>query len=238
MRALPAILTLLLTLTFVGSAFVSGPFGGFEADQLPIPQVDPPAQPAGWAFSIWGLIYGWLLASAAFGLWRRAEDADWDRVRLPLALSLAAGTPWLAVAQASAEWAAALILVMAAPAVLTLLGAPDRDRWWLRVPVGLYAGWLVAASFVALASVLAGHGVLMGGLGWAVASLGATLAVAVAVLRARPGATAFAAAVAWALVGVAAANWDAGTWVTPLAVAAIVAVVALAWRPATLYGPG
>ena len=30
-------------------------FGGFDANQFPVPQVNPSVQPAGYAFSIWGL---------------------------------------------------------------------------------------------------------------------------------------------------------------------------------------
>ena len=73
-----AYLTLLLTATFVLSPLVTNPFSGFRADQLPIPQIEPPVQPAGYAFAIWGLIYSWLAISALFGVAKRAED-DADR---------------------------------------------------------------------------------------------------------------------------------------------------------------
>ena len=98
------ILVLIFTLTFTGSAFFTR-FDGFDGQQLPIPQDDPPIQPAGWAFSIWTVIYLGLLASAVYGLWRRADDPDWRRVRGPLLASLVLGTPWLAVAARSAIWA-------------------------------------------------------------------------------------------------------------------------------------
>ena len=59
-----ALLTLALTASFAVAPAITEPFTGFRPDQLPIPQTDPPIQPAGWAFSIWGLIYGWLIVSA------------------------------------------------------------------------------------------------------------------------------------------------------------------------------
>ena len=130
-----ALLTLVLTITFVVSPAFTDPFSGFRADQLPIPQVEPPVQPAGYAFAIWGLIYGWLVVSALYGVLRRADDAGWDRARWPLIVSLAIGTPWLAVANQSAVWATIMIFVMAAGAIAALLRAPETDRWWLRVPV-------------------------------------------------------------------------------------------------------
>ncbi|WP_245542182.1 hypothetical protein [Rubellimicrobium thermophilum] len=43
MRPLP-LLTLLATLTFIGSAFLF-PFRGYDGGQVPIPQPDPPVQP-------------------------------------------------------------------------------------------------------------------------------------------------------------------------------------------------
>ncbi len=47
-----ALLTLIFTVTFLVSPYFTSPFSGFEADQLPIPQIDPPIQPAGYALSL------------------------------------------------------------------------------------------------------------------------------------------------------------------------------------------
>ena len=70
---------------FALSPLLTEPFSGFTEDQLPIPQMDPPVQPAGYAFSIWGVIYLWLIASTGFGLFRRDTDPRWSGSRLPLA---------------------------------------------------------------------------------------------------------------------------------------------------------
>ncbi|WP_425092807.1 hypothetical protein [Tropicimonas sp. S265A] len=193
--------TLLLTAAFFIAPLVADPFTGFREDQLPFPQDKPPLQPAGYAFSIWGVIYVWLLASAVFGAMRRADDPDWDDVRLPLCLSLAAGVPWLAVATQSAVAAMALIWVMAVPAMIATLRTPLTDRWWLAAPVALYAGWLTAASLVATATVLAGYGIGPGPVGLAWLGLGAALIIALNV-QSRNAPFPYAVAVAWALVGV------------------------------------
>ncbi len=235
MRPLP-FLVLLVTGAFVTSPFWSGQFDGFEAGQFPIPQEDPPIQPAGWAFSIWSVIYLGLLASALFGAWRRADDPGWDRVRAPLLLSLALGTPWLWIAQRSAEWATVLIVGMAITAIAALLRAPERDRWLLRAPVGLYAGWLTAATFVSLAAVLAGHGIALDDVRWAMVGIPAALLAALAVLGARPRAWEYALAVGWALFGIAAKNGMELPVVTGLALGGILALAAVTWagrwRPA------
>ncbi len=226
MKYIPALLTLVVTMTFVVSPALTDPFSGFRADQLPNPQINPPIQPAGYAFAIWGLIYSWLVVSAVFGIWKRADDPDWNRARWPLIVSLAVGTPWLAVANASAVWATVLIFVMAAGAILALLWAPTRDRWWLQVPVGIYAGWLTAASFVSLGSTAAGYGLLTEALGWAYIGIIAALCVAAIVLWQRR-APSYGLTIIWALVGIIIANGTAEWTVTALAAFGILVIVAL-----------
>ncbi|MGR3492370.1 MAG: hypothetical protein ACU0DW_09945, partial [Shimia sp.] len=162
-----AFLVALLALTFAGSPLVVDPFSGYTEDQLPIPQIEPPIQPAGWAFSIWGVIYAWLLVSAGFGLWKRAQDPAWNKVRPALIVSLFIGTFWLWIANQSALWATVTIWMMLIGAVIALRQAPSLDRWLLRAPLGLYAGWLSAASVVSTATLLAGYGILFDQVVWA-----------------------------------------------------------------------
>lgn len=201
-----AILTLLFTATFVISPALTSPFSGFESDQLPIPQIDPPIQPAGYAFSIWGLIYAWLVVSAVFGLWKRAQDAAWDIMRAPLIVSLALGTPWLWVANQSAIFATLLIFAMAIPAIIALHRAPQDDPWLARWPVSIYAGWLTAASFVSLGTTMAGYGVLFDQTGWAYVGIALALLVAIPVQWMRPDAPGYGLTIIWACVGIIVAN--------------------------------
>ena len=182
MRAL-AVLVAVLTVAFALSPAFTAGFAGFEKGQFPVVLDHWPAQPAGWAFSIWGAIYLWLAASAGYGLLRRAEDAGWHAARLPLAVSLGVGVPWIAVANAAPVAATAMILVMAGFAIAAMLRAPAQDAGWLGWPVGLYAGWLTAASGVAVAVVLSGHGIL-GAIPAALVLLALVLAVALVFGRA------------------------------------------------------
>ncbi len=229
-----AYLTLALAIAFAVSPAVTDPFTGFRADQLPVPQIEPPVQPAGYAFAIWGVIYLWLIASAGFGAWKRADAEDWHRARPGLAASLAIGVPWLAIANASAIWATITIFLMAAGAIVALLRSPDRDLWLFRAPVGLYAGWLTAASFVSLATTAAGYGIAFGQTGWAWAGIAGAAAVAATVLR-QPGAgPVYGIAVIWALAGIVAANGAAALSVSLLAGAGIAVTAVLAIRAAAL----
>lgn len=222
-----AALLLLLALAFAASPLLVPGFGGFEPGQFPVPQEDPPVQPAGYAFSIWGVIYLWLLASAGYGLWRRREDAGWDAPRGPLMLSLGVGAAWLPVALRSPLWATVLIWAMLLGALWALLRSPARDRWLLREPLGLYAGWLTAASAVAVGLIAAGWGVPpFGAEGWAAAALLLGLAIAAGTAW-RAGSVAYPVAVAWALVAVTVRNGPDAVGLLALAGAA--AMAALAW---------
>ncbi|SFS07345.1 hypothetical protein [Yoonia litorea] len=205
MKKLAAYITLVLTATFVLSPLVANPFSGFRADQLPIPQVEPPVQPAGYAFAIWGLIYTWLAVSALYGVVKRPEAADWHRARWPLIVSLAVGTPWLAIANNSAVWASITIFIMAAGAIVALLRTPERDIWLFRVPVGIYAGWLTAASFVSLGSTAAGYGLITDQTGWAYLGIAGALLVA-APVQWFSKAPSYGLTVVWALVAIIVAN--------------------------------
>ncbi|MFZ3583849.1 hypothetical protein ACOI1H_16980 [Loktanella sp. DJP18] len=227
-----AYLTLALSLAFAAAPLFSGDFTGFAENQLPVPQIDPPVQPAGYAFSIWGLIYAWLVAAAVYGLIYKADDPDWNAARVPLCVSLGVGVPWLLIAQISAIWATITIFIMAAAAIAALHRTPAIENWWMRAPIALYAGWLTAASFVSLATTLAGYGILMGGYGWAFAGIAGALIVAVLTYR-RTTTPLYLGAVIWALVGIVVNNGMTNFLVTALAITGIVTLICVmaVWAP-------
>lgn len=222
-----AILVLTAAIAFVMSPIVSQSFGGFEPGQFPVPQDHPPAQPAGYAFAIWTLIYGWLVVHAGFGLFRRADAADWDATRIPLTLSLILGAAWIPVALRSPLAATVVIWLMLATAIWALLAAPARDTWWAKVPLGLYAGWLTAASWVSVALVGAGWGIGPGELAWAWIVLVLALLFSGAVLTRTGGSPAYGAAVAWAAVGIAVANFGSQTLLALAALLGAAGILAL-----------
>ncbi len=202
-----AILVVLAAAAFVLSPVFSQSFGGFQPSQFPVPQDNPPAQPAGWAFSIWTLIYLWLLVHAGYGLWRRAGDPAWDATRVPLIASLGIGALWIPVALVSPLWATLVIWVMLITAVVALVRAPAEDFWLARVPLAIYAGWLTAAAWVSVALIGAGWSVLMGAAGWGWAVLALALVFAAGVLTRTGRAPEYVLPIAWALLGIAAANY-------------------------------
>lgn len=227
-----AYLTLALSVAFAASPLFSGDFSGFSADQLPVPQINPPVQPAGYAFAIWGPIYLWLIVSAVYGVITHADDPVWTPARVPLCISLGVGVPWLIIAQISAVWATITIFAMAAGAIAAMHRTPVSDRWWFRAPVALYAGWLTAASFVSLATTLAGYGVLMDAYGWAFAGITGALIVAIATYR-RTIAPVYFVSIIWALIGIGVANGMVNFLVTALAITGIIILICVMaiWTP-------
>ena len=231
-RSAAAILAFLFAILFaISPAFVPD-FGGFSADQFPIPQNEPPVQPEGYAFAIWGVIYLWLVVGLGFGLWKRREDAQWHPMRLALIPSLAVGSVWLAVAMASPIWASVLIWVMLITALVALFRSPVEDRWYASLPVGLYAGWLSAASCVSLGLLAAGYGYLDATTA-ALAAIFLALVIASAVQSQLGRVPSYGIAVIWALVAVVVHNMGSNATVAALAAGGAIALIwptFKAWR--------
>ncbi len=221
-----AIFTLLVTLAFAAGPFLVPDFNGFAPERFPIPQYQPPIQPTGPTFAIWGLIYLWLIASAVFGLLQRATDEPWAKMRPPLVLSLAIGAAWLPIAQENPVLAMAMIWAMWLTAVGAMFRAPKEDRSLAAFPIGLYAGWLSAAACVATGLNLAGFGLLDPGL-TALAMLGLAITVGAAIQLKLKGTPSFGLALIWALYGIYDANNAVNVEIAGLAIGGAIGLAAL-----------
>lgn len=225
---LRAILTLILVLAFAGAPLLTAPFTGFDPATLPNDVSQPPLQPEGYAFAIWGVIYLWLIASAGYGLWKRGDSPAWDTMRWPLMISAGIGAIWIEVALRSPVWATILIFAMLITATLACLRAPVSERALARAPLGLYAGWLSAAGFVALSTTVVGFGVLPREVaGWF--GLLAALATAAA-LTTRLRVITYPLAVIWALIGVVVAQWQSDPTLATAAIGGAAGLAVLGWR--------
>ena len=222
-----ALAILLAAIAFALSPLVVTEFDGFSTTRFPVPQDNPPVQPSGYAFSIWGVIFVWLVVSAAHGLWRAPDDEDWTAMRKPLLVSLGIGVFWLAAANASPVLPTAMIAVMAATAIAAMLRARDGDTWLKTRPVALYAGWLTAATGVGTGVILGGYGILSSQAA-AILCLSAVLIVGLLVQSARPREWGYPAAIVWALAGVIVANAPGPNW--PVLALAAIGIAALSLR--------
>jgi hypothetical protein len=224
-----ALILLVATLAFGVAPFVTPPFTGYDPAMFPVYVVRPSIQPAGYAFAIWSVIYLWLIAHAVFGVWKRADSAAWDLVRLPLTVAVAVGAVWLWIAGQSAIWGTVTIWIMAGGAILAFLRAdPGVDRWMLSGPTAIFAGWLSAASAVSTGVLIAGYGWLSD-TGAAAAMLALVLAIAVTVQMRRPAMPVYGLTVIWALAGVIVANAGANLTVAVLAGSGIAVMAVTLW---------
>lgn len=214
---------MLATLAFGAAPFLTEPFRGYDPAIFPVVINRPAIQPAGFAFSIWGLIYLGLFLHAGYGLLRRSTDPVWDGIRLPLGASLLMGAGWLWLANVDPIWATVLIWAMLGTALVAAFRAHRgaEDRWLRLTPVAVYAGWLSAAASVSLGVVVAGYGWL-GNTETAAAMLALVLALAVLVQMRLPRAPEYGLTVIWALIGVVAANAGDNLTVALLAAGGIV----------------
>jgi len=216
---------------------------GFEESVRAWP-VDPgmnPASPAPYAFGIWAVIF---LGTVVFAVHHALESPkpapSWSRLAGGLAaVGFLLAAAWSAVARFGPMWLTAPIIVGMLVAIGTsfLLAArhvpyADLVRQALVVtPLGLYAGWLTAATCVNLADAIRGHGLEpfgLSGTGWGLLQVGVVATIAVVVAVAVRGHLAYVAAVVWALAGIIAANLGVEA-VPPVRHAAIATIVVLAF---------
>jgi hypothetical protein len=198
---------------------------GFPSVSLRSGELPHPLTPAGYAFSIWGIIF---LGVIALGVARLARGTGTAWIGWPFAGALLLNAAWQfwvppngvdAISLLIITGILCLLLVTAASAPRTATGA---ERWLAKPAVMLFAGWVSAATFVNIAAALQFHDINPAGHGLgeqAVWLIGAA-AIAVGVLAWRLGHWAYSGAVIWALVAISAKNGHSG----PIAISAWLAI--------------
>lgn len=170
--------------------------------------------PAGYVFSIWGLIYLALLGFAVYQLLPAQRNrALIDRISGPLRTSCMANMAWILLWHY--EYFAATLAVMVVLLVsllriwLTLQSAgaagDSGERWLLRIPFSIYSSWVVIAALANLTVVLEAENLRPFAIGapeWAVLMIvaGGLAALTVGWIR---GDLAWLAVVVWAFTGIA-----------------------------------
>lgn len=197
--------------------------------------------PMGATFSIWGLIYAWLLGFVGYGV----VLARSPRARTPLADI----GPWFLINMlGNGAWIVAWHFTLV-PLSVVLMGvilgsllasyqrlgvgrgdAPAADRWLVHAPISLYLGWITVATIANLTTLAVDLGVPAFGAGPAgitVVVLAVALLIALRMLWARRDRI-FALVVAWAFLGIhikRAASDDPGSAL--VAGAALVGLLAI-----------
>lgn len=203
---------------------------------------------AGYAFSIWGIIYlGLLVYAVRQALPQTGESRLIHRFGWPSLLAFLGIGWWIVASAFDWEWGTvALIfgslLVLLVPMLMDAgtirtLDRSDRDRLMVIWPLALLAGWLTVASPVNLLTVLTGNGALPESPSpevWALIAVVIVAAVALLV-TARLRTMAYPLPVAWGLLGVFVAELERGRELVAYgalsaAVAVLVGAVILTFR--------
>lgn len=122
-------------------------------------RVEPMLSAAGWAFSIWGVIFAWTLA---FGIWQalpaQRDNAVLRRIGvLPVVNAIGGGLWVLAFTHQQFLVAVALMLGILGSLIaieIRSLGASGAAHWLVRAPFGLNLGWICVATVLNVAQTL------------------------------------------------------------------------------------
>lgn len=212
LRQSAVVLAVIVTLTVNGLANalpLNGQTTGEVSDRFEVYFV-----PAGYVFSIWGVIYLALLAFAIFqALPSQRENPRLRRVGYPFVLSCVANVAWLflwhyEVFALTVVAMAALLLLLILIYVRLQIGCgkvPLTEKWLVRVPFSIYLGWITVATIANVTSLLeyvhwSGWGIAAEA--WAVIVLLVGVGISWAVSLSR-GDVVYLAVIIWAFVGIA-----------------------------------
>lgn len=186
--------------------------------------------PAGYVFSIWGLIY---LLLAVFVIYQtlpaQRHNPRLVRVGYLFVLSCALNVAWLFT------WHY-LLIPLSLPVMLGLLGTlvviyqrleigrsrvSRSETFAVRLAFSVYLGWITVATIANVSELLLERGAPLDWTApfWAFVALAAATVVGLTMLR-RRGDTAYTLVLVWAFVGIAVAQWGAEALLVLAALAA------------------
>jgi len=175
--------------------------------------------PAGFTFSIWGLIYLALIGFAIYqALPGQRNNAELARIGGWFKANCAANALWIVVWHYHLLWLSVAVMaciLITLIAIYRSLGIinharPGRERWLLQFPFGLYCGWIAVATIANLSALQTGMGWDNAGLDavtWTQLKLALAGAIGASVLL-RRGDVVFILVVAWAAFGISVKHAD------------------------------
>ena len=217
--------------------------GGFGLSQAEFAaDGDQTLQVAGYAFSIWGLIYLGLLAYAVRqALPQTGESVLINRMGWPSAVAMFGIGMWIVAVALNLKAASVIIIFASLLALLVPLlvngrtirmtGVMDRDRWFLTWPLAALAGWLTVAAPLNLITTATAFDALpafASPTAWAIVAIVVVVLVAIEVtLYLRT--LAYSLPIAWGLVGAFVAEQERNPMLgfTALGAAFLLAVAAV-----------
>ena len=177
--------------------------------------------PAGYAFSIWGLIYLMLFANAIFQIKRVFFDKKDDEFVTKI-------NPWLILANlGSGAWLwfwlneqtgiSVLVMLTILASLLTVIVKLNMERWdaprstivWIWWPICFFSGWISVATIANISAYLVKIGWAAGvnDVMWTIVMIAVAVVVNLVMIYLR-NMREFAAIGVWALIGIAVKHWD------------------------------
>ncbi|MEX2535072.1 MAG: tryptophan-rich sensory protein [Trueperaceae bacterium] len=200
---------------------------------------DVAVTPAGYAFSIWGVIYLALGAFVIYQLLPNQASARLDRTRILFLLSCLFNVAWL-LAWHNLLIPLSLLIMLCLLAVLFMVyaevrhidAAVGRNDWLLRLPFSLYLGWISVATLVNVGVVLYDLGPLRSpalDITWALFAL-VVLTVAVLFVLRMFDDVVYALVALWASVAIVVANLAQPLVVVAAGLVALLLVGGIGWN--------
>ena len=193
--------------------------------------------PAGYVFSIWGLIYTLLLVFVIYqALPSQKDNPRLERLGYWFAVSCAFNVSWLLAWHYGAIGLSQLLMfgILASLIVCYLrLGVGEREvaraeTLAVRLPFSVYLGWITVATVANTSITFLNYGVTGGSFApfWTVIAIAAAAGIGYLMLRNRRD-VAFNLVLVWAFAGIAVKQWGAELLVVIGALVAAAVVVYL-----------
>lgn len=198
--------------------------------------------PAGYVFSIWGLIYLALMGFAVFqALPAQQNNAAVRAIGWWFALSNVANALWI-VFWHSGDYPLTLVVMLALLASLVISyrrltvldGANAATRWFVRFPFSLYLGWITVATVANASAVfidLGWDGTPLSPVLWTVLMVSVATVLSLVMLYQHRDLT-YSGVIVWALIGIMVKQ----SAYAPIVAASGMAIAAMVFMVAALQG--
>ena len=235
-------LVVLAALANVGLNALAGAGALFGTPTGAVSDAHPtPITPAGWAFSVWSVIFVGVLVFAVWQALPARRGPRYDAVGAPFVTANVLNGLWQVPWLTERFGIAALVLLGIVASLAWLYVRLDRmglrgaERWALGVPVALFLAWVTVAAPLNVTVWLRDLGWAPAGTVWPVALVLLVAAIG-AWLLARTGDVTAALVFLWAYAAIGAAHPDRATLLVALGAGAV-AFVGAAVAGARRHGP-
>jgi hypothetical protein len=194
--------------------------------------------PAGYVFSIWGIIYILLFVFMIFqALPKQKENPFLSKISYLFVLSSIANVSWLFL------WHYEQIVLSVIPMFVLLAtliaiylrlqigqsNVPMKEKLCVHVPFSVYLGWITVASIADVAAALVAtnwDGLGLGEVTWTILVIIIAMIINLAVIITRRD-IAYSLVIIWALIGIIAKQYEEQSIVITAGISAIIIVIAL-----------